>query len=136
MEWVRAMAKKLLVWRRYLRVKIFFRRFIKRSDGEVDNDGKPAFHFHITVVYGTVDTPLQCGIIILDYHILLDRGHLPWDNGHPPFQCGIIILDYHIVLDRGPLAPLFQNEGNSWDEQRLGPLTKSFVSDLAVILDD
>ena len=112
------------------------RRFIERSDGEADNDGKAAFHLHITAVYGTVDTPLPMWY----HHIELPHSTrqrtlaLGWWTSL--FQCGIIILDYHILLDSRHLPAPLQNEGKSWDEQRLGLLAKSFISDLAATLDD
>ena len=135
LEGVRAMAKRMLVWKRYLRIKVslemerlnacllerqkikLLRAFFRKALAKKFTHQNRNYLLGSTGVFLAFDARFSLDASsreVMEKLIMMENQlsicTLQWYMGRwaPPFQCGIIILDYHILLDRGHLPRYFR----------------------------
>ena len=129
------MAKRMLVWKRYLRIKVslemerldacllerqnikLLRAFFRKALAKNFTHQNRNYLLGSTGVFLTFDARFSLDASlreVMEKLIMMENQlsicTLRWYLGRwtPPFQCGIIILDYHILLDRGHLPRYFR----------------------------
>ena len=134
-EGVRAMAKRMLVWKRYLRIKVslemerldacllegqkikLLRAFFHKALAKKFTHQNRNYLLGSTGVFLAFDAKFSLDASsreVMEKLIMMENQlsicTLQWYMGRwtTLFQCGIIILDYHILLDRGHLPPYFR----------------------------
>ena len=129
------MAKRMLVWKRYLRIKVslemerldacllerqnikllraFFRKALAKNFTHQNRNyllGSTGVFlaFEARISLDASSRKVMEKLIMMENQLSIYT--LQWYMGWwtPPFQCGIIILDYHILLDRGHLPRYFR----------------------------
>ena len=140
LEGVRAMAKRMLVWKRYLRIKVslemerldacllerqkikLLRAFFRKALAKKFTHQNRNYLLGSTGVFLAFDARFSLDassrevmekLIMMENQLsicTLQFCTLQWYMGRwtALFQCGIIILDYHILLDRGHLPRYFR----------------------------